>query len=136
MCFFYLSVKEVGNLKFLTVETAMKIALVLSWHTHTHRVHCQPCYFWASGLPSASSCCLALPDMKYQAGPTLSLPVPPLPALHSRPPCFRNPRLQLLSASWVTSVLDGSSLRGKLISCCSSATLGIWSQSSEVLPSL
>ena len=137
MCFFYLSVKEVGNLKFLTDEMVMKIALVLSWHTRTHRVSCQPCYFWASSLPSASSCCLALPDMKYQAGPTLSPPIPPLPALCSRPLCFRNPRLRLLSAAWVTRVLDGSSLlRGKRISCCSSATLGIWSQSSEVLPSL
>lgn len=59
------------------------------------------------------------------------------PLLCSRPLCFRNPRLRLLSAAWVTRVLDGSSLlRGKRISCCSSATLGIWSQSSEVLPSL
>lgn len=70
MCFSCLSVKEVGHLAFLIDEMVVKIALVLSWRARAHRTSCQSCYFSASGSPSASSCRLALPGVKFQKGPS------------------------------------------------------------------
>lgn len=62
--------KQVGHLAFLVDEMVVKTALVFVLGTRAHRTSCQSCYFSASGLPSASSCCLALPGVKFQKGPS------------------------------------------------------------------
>ena len=134
MCFFCLSMKEVGNLKFLIDEMVMKIALVFIlayiysscelsvllflgfWFTFRFLLlHCPPRH----KVPERSQLWVRMSHHFLLCAPVLS--VSETRACSSfLPPWSASSHL----------------LQGNFISCCSSATLGIWRESSEVLPSL
>lgn len=125
--------KEVGHLAFLIDEMVVKIALVLSWRARAHRTSCQSCYFSASGSPSASSCRLALPGVKFQKGPSseFARPAPSYSVLPSS--LFLKP---VLAAHFFrrgqAAVVSARDLHLAL----QPRHAGIWRESSEVLPGL